>query len=257
MLRLLVIAATMGMMGTAAGAATAVESALQRYVDDYARDPHIQDVVFGIKVDAEAWTVTAQRPSSGDPASARLTKGAPTVPAIVWEMTRETFDKLVGGQMTAMTASGKARSSDYAPLEVRPINGFRPTSVWGQEVFRPLIFHFWTLGQPEIVRFGFDKSRLVHGGRAIPAVYAPGIRTSWYGILKGDHINKDPRSQKDPWSSAFFIIRAGTAEARIGDKTIKLEDNSMVHVPPNTVHEFWNNGDVPAEMIMVTFGKDS
>jgi mannose-6-phosphate isomerase-like protein (cupin superfamily) len=214
-------------------------------------------VVFGVQVENDAWTVTANRSAEGKAAAAHLTKGAPAIPTFVWAMSRETFDKITSGQMSAITASAKAFSRESAPLEVETLNGFKPTKDWAQTVMRPLYFHFWTMGQPEVAQFGFDRSRLVHGGRAIPAVYAPGIRTSWYGILKGDHINKDPRSQKDPWSSAFFIIKGGTGGARIGDEVIKLEDNSMIHVPPQTEHEFWNNGDVPAEMIMVTYGTES
>lgn len=240
-----------------AGGSEEVERALQRFVDDYRQDQQIQDITFGVEVAGESWTVTARRPQANQPASASLTPGVPQVPTFVWAMDRPTFDAIAGGRMSAMTAMASARSSDPRPLEVRMINGFNGDNAFGQNVFRPLAFHFWTIGRPEIVRFGFDRSRLVHGGRAIPGMYAPGIRTSWYGLLPGDHINEDPRSQLDPWTSLFFIIRGGSARARIGDTEIALEDNSMIQVPPQTRHEFWNPGTVPAEMIMVTFGQNS
>lgn len=234
-----------------------VQSVLQRYVTDYSRDPRIQDVTFGIQVDARTWTIEARKAANGKRAFATLASGSPRIPTFVWKMTEATFNKIASGETSAITASGKARSSDPAPLELVNVNGFSPGSDWAQGVFRPLIHHFWTMGQPEVVRFGFDKSRVVHGGRAVPTLYAPGVRTSWYGLLKGDHINKDPRSQKDPWETAFFIIKGGTAQGRVGETIVKLESSTMIHVPPDTIHEFWNDGDVPAEMIMVTFGKDS
>jgi hypothetical protein len=234
-----------------------VEAGLRRLVEDYREDPNIQDVTFGVEVAGEAWTVAARRPAGGSPASVTLTRGEPQVPTFVWTTDRETFEKLVRGRMSAATAMAQAFHTDVTPLRVRTVHGFTTNNDFSQNVFRPLIFHFWTMGRPEVAPLGFDYSRLVHGGRAVIGAYAPGIRSSWYGILPGDHINADPRSQTDPWTSLFFIIRGGSAQARIGDQVIDLRDNTMIHVPPETHHEFWNRGTVPAEMIMFTFGRNS
>lgn len=253
---LTIFAATLASV-TCAAPDPEVETALQRFVDDYAVDPNIQEITFGVDVDGERWTVAARPGTGSEAASAVLSRGLPDTSTFVWTTDRATFERIASGTMSATTAISAAFASDKRPLELKFIHDFKADAEFYQNVFRPLLFHFWTTGQPEIHRFGFDQSRVVHGGHAVPTLYFPGIRSGWYGILPGDHVNQDPRSWTDPWNAMFFIIKGGSAKARIGDKVIDLQDSTMIHVPPNTRHEFWNPGDEPAEMIMVTFGDQS
>lgn len=36
---------------------------------------------------------------------------------------------------------------------------------------------------------------------------------------------------------------------------IKIESNNTVFIPANVSHEFWNNSNVPAEVIIIMFGE--
>jgi uncharacterized RmlC-like cupin family protein len=115
-------------------------------------------------------------------------------------------------------------------------------------------FHFWTRGLPEIVGFGPDtRSRLVHGAQAKVLYYEKGLRSGWYQIRKGQHVNADPGDQKNPFPTLVIMIK-GTAKARIGGKPIELKPGTCLHIPRGVTHEFWNDRDEPAECIIVMFG---
>lgn len=235
---------------------SSVEAEIARLADDYARDPMLRSGVFGIRVDGETWTVSARRATSDEPASVTVTPGEPTTPAFIFETDADSFDRIRRGEVTAYTSMAKAFDTDAAPMEIRFTDGAQPNAELF-EAIRSVAFHFWTTGAPEILQLGFDQSRTVHGGQGTIGYYAPGIRTGFAGVLPGQHVNSDPRSQKDPWTTIFYVIKGGTTKGRIGEAVIDLQDGTMIFVPPNTRHEFWNPGDQPAEMIMVIFGSEA
>jgi mannose-6-phosphate isomerase-like protein (cupin superfamily) len=135
-------------------------------------------------------------------------------------------------------------------------NGYRPGGDFAAR-FRSFSFHFFTPGKPEVVPMGVDHSRLTHGAQAVVGYYAEGLRTAWFTIKPGQHANEDPRSRTDPWMTLMFVVEGGSAKAQIGQETIEMNSRSMIFIPPETEHHFWNPGDRAAEVIMVVFGKEA
>lgn len=240
----------------AADQPSSIHAEIVRLADDYARDPMLRTGVFGIRVDGETWTVSARRATADEPASVTVTPGEPATPTFLFDTDADTFERIRRGELTAYTSMARAFENEPAPMDVRFTEGARPDAEFF-EAFRSIAFHFWTPGTPEIVQLGFDQSRTVHGGQGTIGYYAPGLRTGFAGVLPGQHVNADPASQTDPWTTLFYVIKGGTTKGRIGDAVIDLQDGTMIFVPPNTRHEFWNPGDQPAEMIMVIFGSEA
>ncbi|WP_423822594.1 cupin domain-containing protein [Salinisphaera sp. SPP-AMP-43] len=235
---------------------------LQSYVTDYAHDPLAVTTTFGIRVDDQTYTVTIERQGQHQPWATTLTRGRPKVATWVWVTDRDTLERIAGGKLLANTTEAKAYGSDAAPLDIQLVNGQNGSENFFETTFRPVNQHFWLRGQPEIIDFAASQSRRVHGGHANVGVYASGIRTARYTIEPGDHINaqgpgQDSGRQSDPWTTLFYVISAGSATARIGDRRFALQTDSMITVPPDTRHEFWNDGDTPAELLMITYGSHS
>ena len=119
----------------------------------------------------------------------------------------------------------------------------------------PITFHFWTKGQPEIVPFGeLDQARVVHGAYATVFYYEQGLRSGYYRLEKGQHINADETDQVNPFPTLVILI-GGAMESRIGGREVLLEGKQAVLVPAGVAHEFWNTAETPAEFIIVMFGE--
>src|SRR3546814_11132376 len=83
----------------------------------------------------------------------------------------------------------------------------------------PAWFRFFTTGTPEIVKFGFGHGRQVHGGHAVPLYYGEGLRTAWYGLKPGMHVNREPGDQVNEFDS-IFVILARSEERRVGKECV-------------------------------------
>jgi mannose-6-phosphate isomerase-like protein (cupin superfamily) len=117
----------------------------------------------------------------------------------------------------------------------------------------PFIFHFWNRGRPEVIRFGTGSTRMVHGAEATILYYDRGLRTAWYQLDEGVHINANPRAQRNPFPSLFIATR-GSAHARIDGIERRLREGEAVLVPAGMSHEFWTAPGECAEVILVMFG---
>jgi mannose-6-phosphate isomerase-like protein (cupin superfamily) len=237
--------------------AQAPEDLIKQLAEDYANDPALtQPVTFGIRVDDETWTIVAT-PASGETApSVTVRVGAPEVPAFLYITDGETFARIAAGDLHALTTMGQARATDPTPMTLDVVNGFEMDEV-GLGLFLSVSFHFFTTGSPEVVPLGPAHALPIHGGEGLPIYYADNLRTSWYGIAPGQHINADPRDQVNDFSSLFIVIEAGTAEARIGGKDFALEDSQAIFVPAGMSHEFWNPGSERSTVILIMFGENA
>lgn len=233
-----------------------VDQGIRRLAADYARDPMAIPGQYGLEVGGQVWTVDVAEGASSGQVRVDVRRGEPTVPTFVYTVGPATFDQILSGQMSAYTAMVAAFQSDVTPMDVRVVHGYRTDGDFTHR-FRSFSFHFFTPGRPEVVPMGAEHSRFTHGAQAVVGYYAEGLRTGWFTLLPGQHANEDPRSQSDPWVTLMFVVDGGTGKAEIGDQTIDLTSRTMIYIPPNTRHHFWNPGDKPAEMIMVVFGKDS
>lgn len=234
-------------LGLAAGPASDIADKLTSLTRDYQSDGLREDVTFGVRVEDADWTVDSRA------GVVRLIAGKPGIPTFTYVLDTRTFSRIAAGELGALTAMGQAKASDPTPMRLELADDFHPGDDFKAR-FLSVTSHFWTPGTPELTRFGFDHARTVHGGQAVPVYYAPGIRTAWYGILPGQHINALPSDQTNKFDSMFMIIEGGSARMRINGRELPMLSGTSIHVPAGQEHEFWNPGERPAEMVMIAFG---
>jgi mannose-6-phosphate isomerase-like protein (cupin superfamily)/putative sterol carrier protein len=225
---------------------------LETFVVDFRSDPMAKDreVTFGIKIkDKEDWHVVIDGQGG-----AALNEGEPEQPTFYYVTDYETLYLIYQGKMSALTAMGRARMSDQTPMNFGFMEGFQPTPDllgWGAK----FTFHFWTRGTPEMVDFSDNTlSRFIHGAQAKILYYEQGLRSSWYQIQKGQHINADPEEQTNPFPTLIIMIK-GEAQAKIGGDLVTLKSGTCLHIPATVTHEFWNDKEEAAEFIIVMFGE--
>lgn len=160
--------------------------------------------------------------------------------------------RLDRGELSAMTAMGRARMSDPAPLDIGlPPGGWTPET---QAVLLPFTFHFWNRSWPEVARFGDGTTRRVHGGEAAILYYQPGLRTAFYQLEQGMHVNEEASDQTNPFPSLFVVIR-GAIDAHLDGLPRTLHEGEAVLVPAGMTHEFFVGSGGYGEMIMIAFGE--
>ena len=237
--------------------ASGAEDILRTYVEDFRADPYAATpVTFGVQVRGTGggdWTIACRGKSPDQKlADVTLRRGFPEEGVVYFFMDLETLRRIDRGEISELTASGKARGSEAAPCDVDPTPGFNPGDEFWRR-FSPLRFHFWTRGTPEVVRFGEDHARVLHGSNAALLYYERGLRTVWMQVKKGQHVNESQQDQVNPFDS-MFVITSGQCESRIGGVPRTLREGEMLIVPKDVSHEFWNDNDEPCEWLLVMFG---
>ena len=165
----------------------------------------------------------------------------------------ELLRRLDRGELTALTALGRARMSDPTPLDFRFPPDFQLTPETMSYLLQ-LTFHFWNREWPEVIPFGDGMTRLVHGANSALFFYQKGVRTSWYQVEPGMHINRDEADQTNPFPSLFIMTR-GRIQARLGGELLELEEGTAVLVPAGMTHEFWAEDGQYGEFVLVMFGE--
>jgi hypothetical protein len=231
---------------------------LKSFVEDFKNDPAAGTrCVFGISVQGSPepqWhVVVSGRKDAAGRFEVELRKGLPPEPAAVYTTDVKTLEKIGRAELNALTAMGRARSSDPAPMDITFMPGFEPAEDF-VAVFLPLTFHFWTRGFPETVSFGPAAGREVHGATMVVLYYQKGLRSAWGQIRKGQRVNADPRDQINPFPTMIIGLR-GRAMAKVGGVEKILEAGQMVFIAPGVTHEAWNPFDEPAEFIILMFGE--
>jgi hypothetical protein len=161
--------------------------------------------------------------------------------------------RLDRGELNALTALGRARMSDPTPLDFRFPPGFQSTPETQSRLLR-LTFHFWNRAWPEAIPFGDGLTRSIHGANSAVFYYQRGIRTGWYQVEPGMHINRDEAEQTNPFPSLFIMTR-GRIQARLGGTLLELEEGHAVLVPAGMTHEFWAEEGQYGEFVLVMFGE--
>lgn len=231
---------------------------LRSYIEDFRSDPAAAEpLTFGIKVSGEGggeWQVVVGGAKDGTGGyRVDLRTGLPASPAAVYTVDLATLGKIDSGEINALTAMGRAHASDPAPMDIEFTPGFQPDAAFIARIL-PLTFHFWTRGTPETVSFDKQRSREVHGANMVVFYYQEGLRSAWAQIEKGQHVNRDPSDQKNPFPTMLIGIR-GRAAAKVGGREMTLQAGQMVFVPAGVSHEAWNPYDEPAEVILLMFGE--
>lgn len=155
------------------------------------------------------------------------------------------------GELSAMTAMGRAHVSDRTPLDFTLPEGVAFSDV---QALLPWIFHFWNREWPEVARFGEGTTRRVHGGASAILYYDTGLRTAFYQVEPGMHINEAEDQRTNPFPSLFVVIR-GRFHGRFDGRDRPLREGEAVLVPAGMAHEFWAGENDYGEMIMIAFGE--
>lgn len=230
------------------------EKILNSFVRDFSKDPFAKEMVFGFMVDKDQWHMIIEKDSTGK-LNSILKKGFPNTPILYWEMDSKTlswFDKGLNGE----TATARAQANDTYPLKTRATEGF-PRYLINKglnDFLEELRLHFWTRGLPETFILSKDVARLSHGGYVVGLVYTEGLRTMWYQIDPGQHVNEDPIDQKNP-SHSLVIITKGKCKAKIDGKEMIFEEGHSYLIPAEVSHEFWNPFDIPVQGVLIMYGE--
>lgn len=227
------------------------EEMIRDFTDSYKEKIEKKQGIFGIEVKGDGggqWSIEISPEKN-----VIVKKGLPKKPTFYFTTDLETLGRIYKGEINAMTAVGRARASDWAPLDFEFMEGAQqtPESI---EKFLHYAFHFFVRGIPEIVYYGEKYSRFIHGGNAVVFYYTKGLRSGWYQIKKGMVINKDERDRINPFPTLFICTR-GEGKAKLDEKTISLKKGMAVYIPAGMPHMFWNEEDEPVEGVIIMFGE--
>jgi len=186
-------------------------------------------------------------------AASVVRQGVPAEYDIGFELDVDFLRRLDRGELGALTAMGQARSSDPIPLNPKLGTRFLKRED-AALLFRRLSFHFWNREWPEIVPFSETAARQVHGANAAVLVYDQDLRSAWYQLKPGMHINADPREQVNEFPQLIVVTR-GQFKARLGGNERTLSEGQAILIPPGMSHEFWAENGQYGEMIWTAFGK--
>ncbi len=246
---------TLGPRASFAQADSGASAILQRFADDYQRDPGLtESVTFGVRVDGVWWHIRAHPVTETGSARVTVHEGKPPEPTFFFFMDRATLGKLDRGELNARTAIGRARQGDPVPMDIDPTD---ERFVWTDSVSQTIdavANHFFLRGQPEIIPFNRNVSRMIHGAHAVLLYYYPSFRSVWYQIDPGQHVNKEERDQTNPFPSLFIFLE-GRGMARIGGVEIEVVGGTSMLVQPGVTHEFWNPFDGPLSLVLMMFGE--
>ncbi len=162
-----------------------------------------------------------------------------------------TLQQIYDGEITALTAAGKAMVSDTAPLDWKLPEGIDFNPEYMSDVLF-FIQHFFNRTDPEKIHLGEEHSRVVHGGHVVALYYHPGLRSAWYKVKKGEMLNEP--GETNPFPQAFIFIE-GEGTANIGGKEIPVKANESYYIPPDTEHTVWTESDSPLVFIWLAWGK--
>ena len=222
------------------------EAILTRFAADYLEDPTFQaSTEFAVVVDGDWWTVTLDH----DAGSYAVSHAEPATPTFYFTAEADALGKVDRGEMAALTAMGKAFSTDYAPMDINLMDGadFDPAIL-------ALTFHFWTRGTPEIINWREQETREVHGGNVGIVYYQPGFRSGFGRVMPGQHINADPRSRTNEFPT-LRVFTGNRAIARIDGVDQEMGNGQMILIPAGVSHEVLNPFDAPAEFLLFMFGE--
>ncbi len=225
-----------------------LKQTLSMFTESYIEKTHdLNEISFGFLIDDdEWWTVNID-----EHRTYRVDRGKPTKPTFYFTTDRETLARIAEGHMHAYTAMAKARATDKTPMDFAVMEGYEPDAQFDLLQF---IFHYFTIGSIEKITLGKEFARIVHGGYAIPLVYAKGLRTAWYRIEKGMIINEDPKDQTNPFPT-LIVATKGTGIVSIDGNELSFSEGEAYYIPEYSTHMLWTDSDEGLEFIIIMYGE--
>jgi mannose-6-phosphate isomerase-like protein (cupin superfamily) len=197
---------------------------------------------FNLKIDSNSFNVEVKKEDIS------VSTGLVDDALITMKMNEETWNNLVSKKWNGMTAAGRERMSQPAPLDFEFSKKINSETM--QKLYH-LAMHFFNTTFPTYAKFGIENTRKIHGGNAVPLAYGHGVRSAYYIISGDEQANSE---EKDPWWQCFIII-GGKGVANIDNKEIDLENGMAIHVPPNVIHTFKAKPNEKLEFIWIAYGK--
>lgn len=206
-------------------------------------------ILFEVKKDKEVipYHVTLTPDGKG-----QLNKGSHEQYLLKYVLDDQTLSRLAKGELTSMTAMVKSRSSDFAPMEADFNQKLADEKT--PQFFFDFSMYFFNQHWPPKFMYGKAYSRFTHGGMASVFVYNPGIRSGWFHLEKGMHVNKEEDLKSNPFPSLFIITR-GEGKARLGEEVLEVREGESYLIPPGMVHELWVEGDQVLQGVILMFGE--
>lgn len=206
-------------------------------------------MTLGIWVDGEGFSVELTNQGG------TFSEGAPSRFDWGFETDRATLLRLDDGSLNALTAMGQARASDLIPLRSRLPEGFTGGADIGS-YYVPLTRHFWDRKWPETIYFGEGTTRFIHGANATALIYDDRLRTAWYQLKPGMHINEDPLDQVNDFDTAIMVTR-GQFSGELDGVERRFNEGEMILVPKGMTHEFFANEEEYGEFIVLMWGENA
>lgn len=166
-------------------------------------------------------------------------------------LSRATLERLVAGDLAPLTAAGRTRLSEPAPLDFRLPEGLSLTPAVQSQLI-DFAQRFFNPTSPQRVRLGEDHTRPIHGGHAVAMFYGTGFRSAWYLLQPGERLNAP--GDTDPFAQAFVFL-SGRGRARIGDQSLNVQANEAYYVPPGAQHIVWNDKEQPLTLLYLAWGE--
>lgn len=207
------------------------------------------DMTIGVWVDGTGYTIEL----TNDGAS--FVHAEPSQFDWGFETDLETLQRMDDGSLNALTAMGQARASDSIPLDIRLPDNFSDDDKV-RSYYIPLTLHFWNREWPETVLFGDGLTRSVHGANTTVLVYDQGLRTAWYQLRPGMHINADQADQINDFDTAIVVTR-GSFGGRVNGIERAFREGETVLIPAGVAHEFYADDSEYGEFVILMWGENA
>lgn len=225
-----------------------VKKILETFTQSYVEKTHgLTEMSFGFLIDKHEWWIV----SIHSDRSFQIRQEKPTVPTFYFTASSVTLKEIASGSMRAPTAMAKARAHDRVPMDIAFMEGYELDEAFD---LREFIFRYFSMNTIEKIMLGKQFARIVHGGYAIPLVYAKGLRTAWYRIEKNMIVNEDPQDQTNPFPT-LVIATKGTGYAQIDGLTFSFSEGEAYYIPKNITHVFWTDSNEGLEFIIIMYGE--
>jgi mannose-6-phosphate isomerase-like protein (cupin superfamily) len=165
-------------------------------------------------------------------------------------LTAETLSRLFAGDLSPLTAVGRAKMSDTAPLDYALGDGVEFTpQLYAQMI--AFTQKFFNPHPNNKILLGEQHTRLVHGGHVVGLFYHPGFRSAWYTLQQGEQLNGP--GETNPFPQAFIFL-SGEGQAKLGDQTVNVKGGEAYFIQPGTEHILRNMNKEPLILIFLAWG---
>ncbi len=164
-------------------------------------------------------------------------------------LSKDLFEQILRGDIEAFTAAAKGDFREEAPLDWRVGNSFSPEKL--KHIYHFLMY-FFTESPVKVTKIGEQYARKVHGALAIPLYYHEGLRSAWYMIKPGEQLNEE--GDKNPFEQAMIVLQ-GEGQAKFAGEEMRVRKNRAYHIPKDSEHVVYNDGEEDIVLIFLAYGK--